>query len=120
VADVTDPAQVQAVAEHAVQTHGRLDTWVQVAGVLLVAGFDDTTPEEFARVIQVNLLGQVPGAKAALPHLRRDGGASSSMSSMGSQRGVPVGSITRSPSLICGFRPHVRTHRSALRGSVGA
>jgi NAD(P)-dependent dehydrogenase (short-subunit alcohol dehydrogenase family) len=63
---------------------------VQMAGVLLVAGFDDTTPAEFARVLQVNLLGQVHGAKAALPHLRRGGGAFISMSSMGSQRGLPL------------------------------
>jgi NAD(P)-dependent dehydrogenase (short-subunit alcohol dehydrogenase family) len=90
VADVTDPHQVQAVADHAVQTYGRLDTWVHMAGVLLVAGFDDTAPEEFARVIQVNLLGQVHGAKAALPHLRRDGGAFIAMSSMGAQRGIPL------------------------------
>ena len=90
VADVTDPAQVQAVADRAVAEYGRLDTWVQMAGVLLVAGFDDTTPAEFARVLQVNLLGQVHGAKAALPHLRRGGGAFISMSSMGSQRGIPL------------------------------
>jgi hypothetical protein len=61
-----------------------------MAGVLLVAGFGDTTPEEFARVLHVNLLGQVHGAKAALPHLRRSGGAFISMSSMGSQRGIPL------------------------------
>jgi NAD(P)-dependent dehydrogenase (short-subunit alcohol dehydrogenase family) len=91
VGDVTDPAQMTAVADRAVAEYGRLDTWVHMAGVLLVAGFDDTTPEEFARVIQVNLLGQVHGAKAALPHLGRDGGgAFISMSSMGSQRGIPL------------------------------
>jgi NAD(P)-dependent dehydrogenase (short-subunit alcohol dehydrogenase family) len=90
VADVADPAQCHAVADRAVAEYGRLDTWVHMAGVLLVAGFDDTTPEEFARVLQVNLLGQVHGAKAALPHLRRDGGAFISMSSMGSQRGIPL------------------------------
>jgi NAD(P)-dependent dehydrogenase (short-subunit alcohol dehydrogenase family) len=90
VADVADLAQVQAVADRALQVYGRLDTWVHMAGVLLVAGFDDTTAEEFARVLQVNLLGQVHGAKAALPHLRRGGGAFISMSSMGSQRGIPL------------------------------
>jgi NAD(P)-dependent dehydrogenase (short-subunit alcohol dehydrogenase family) len=90
VADVTIPAQVAAVADRAVATYGRLDTWVHMAGVLLVAGFDDTTPEEFARVLQVNLLGQVHGAKAALPHLRRGGGAFIAMSSMGAQRGIPL------------------------------
>jgi NAD(P)-dependent dehydrogenase (short-subunit alcohol dehydrogenase family) len=90
VADVTDPDQCHAVADRAVAEYGRLDTWVHMAGVLLVAGFDDTTPEEFSRVIQVNLLGQVHGAKAALPHLRQGGGAFISMSSMGSQRGIPL------------------------------
>ena len=81
---------METVAHRAVDVYGRLDTWVHMAGVLLVAGFDDTTPEEFARVLHVNLLGQVHGAKAALPHLRRDGGAFISMSSMGSQRGIPL------------------------------
>jgi NAD(P)-dependent dehydrogenase (short-subunit alcohol dehydrogenase family) len=91
VADVADPAQCQAVADRAVAEYARLDTWVHMAGILLVAGFDDTTPEEFARVLQVNLLGQVHGAKAALPHLGRDGGGTFiSMSSMGSQRGIPL------------------------------
>ena|SRR5690349_13574410 len=69
-----------------------------MAGILLVAGFDDTTAEEFARVLQVNLLGQVHGAKAALPHLRRGGGAFIAMSSMGcSQRGIPLQSATARP-----------------------
>ena len=45
VADVADPAQVQAVADRALQVYGRLDTWVHMAGVLLVAGFDDTIRE---------------------------------------------------------------------------
>jgi NAD(P)-dependent dehydrogenase (short-subunit alcohol dehydrogenase family) len=90
VADVADYAQIQSVARRAVEAYGRIDTWVHMAGVLLVAGFDDTTPEEFARVLQVNLLGQVHGAKAALPHLRHNGGAFISMSSMGSQRGIPL------------------------------
>ncbi len=90
VADVTDPVQVQAVADRAVAEYGRLDTWVHMAGVLLVAGFDDTTPAEFARVLKVNLLGEVHGAKAALPHLRRQGGAFVAVSSMGAKRGIPL------------------------------
>src|SRR3712207_938566 len=47
VADVTDPAQVQRVAQRAVTEYGRLDTWVHAAAVLLVAPFEQTTPEEF-------------------------------------------------------------------------
>ncbi len=90
VADVTDPAQMQRVAQRAVTEYGRLDTWVHAAAVLLVAPFRETTPEEFQRVIDVNLMGQVHGAMAALPHLERQGGAFLSISSMGAKRGVPL------------------------------
>ncbi|MGY1823184.1 SDR family oxidoreductase [Geodermatophilus sp. SYSU D00079] len=90
VADVTDPAQVRRVAQRAVDEYGRLDTWVHAAAVLLVAPFAETTPEEFQRVVDVNLMGQVHGAMAALPHLERDGGAFISISSMGAKRGVPL------------------------------
>ena len=90
VADVTDPAQMTRVADRAVAEYGRLDTWVHLAAVALFAPFERTTPEEFARVVQVNLLGQVHGAMAALPHLRRDGGALISITSMGAKRAVPL------------------------------
>src|SRR5919199_582841 len=90
VADVTDPAQVQRVAQRAVTEYGRLDTWVHAAAVLLVAPFERTTPEEFQRVIDVNLMGQVHGAMAALPHLKEQGGALIHISSMGAKRGVPL------------------------------
>lgn len=90
-ADVTDPDQVTAVAEYAVTRHGRLDTWVHVAGVLMVAPFSDTDPAEFARVLQVNLMGQVHGARAAVDHLAADGGgAFISISSMGAKRSIPL------------------------------
>ncbi|MGY1637823.1 SDR family oxidoreductase [Geodermatophilus sp. SYSU D00742] len=90
VADVTDPAQVRRVAQRAVDEYGRLDTWVHAAAVLLVAPFRETTPEEFQQVVDVNLMGQVHGAMAALPHLGRQGGAFISISSMGARRGVPL------------------------------
>ena len=73
-ADVAHFDQVKAVADKAVATYGRIDTWVHLAGVILYATFEETTPEEFKRVIDVNLLGQAYGAMAALPHLRRAGG----------------------------------------------
>src|SRR3712207_2210096 len=90
VADVSVAAQVQRVAQRAVAEYGRLDTWVHAAAVLLVAPFGRTTPEEFQRVIDVNLMGQVHGAMAALPRLERQGGALIHISSMGAKRGVPL------------------------------
>ena len=74
VCDVADVEQVQQVATVAEATYGRIDTWVNAAATSVFAGFEDTTPEEFRRVMEVNYLGQVHGALAALPALRRAGG----------------------------------------------
>src|SRR5215208_2462168 len=91
LADVAEFEQVKAVADRAVEEYGRLDTWVHLAAVLLVASFEETTPEEFARVIDVNLMGQVYGAMAALPHIKREGGgALIHVSSMGAKRSIPL------------------------------
>jgi NAD(P)-dependent dehydrogenase (short-subunit alcohol dehydrogenase family) len=74
VCDVADFAQVEAVAETATAAFGRIDTWVNVASTAVYASFEETSLEEFRRVLDVNLMGQVHGAKAALPRLRRAGG----------------------------------------------
>lgn len=74
VCDVADHAQVEAVADAAVATFGRIDTWVNVAAVLVHAPFEQTEPEEFRRLMEINYLGQVHGALAALPRLRAAGG----------------------------------------------
>ena len=74
VCDVVDFAQVENVADTAVRTFGRIDTWVNVAAVSVYARFEDTTPDEFRRVMEVSYLGQVHGALAALPCLRQAGG----------------------------------------------
>ena len=90
VADTSDFEQVRAVADRAVEEYGRLDTWVHLAAVGLFATFEQTTPEEFARVIDVNLMGQVYGAMAALPHLKREGrGALIHISSIEAKRSFP-------------------------------
>src|ERR671932_530928 len=89
--EVTDFEQVKGVAERAVEEYGRLDTWVHLAAVGLFATFEDTTPDEFARVVDVNLMGQVYGAMAALPHIKREGGgALIHVSSMGAKRSIPL------------------------------
>lgn len=90
-ADVAEFEQVRAIAEQAVTTYGRLDTWVHLAAVSMWATFEQTTPEEFRRIVEVNLLGQAYGAKAALPHLRREGrGALIHVSSVEARRPLPL------------------------------
>ncbi len=90
-ADVSDFEQVQAIADRAIEQYGRLDTWVHCAAVSLYATFEETKPEEFKRVIDVNLMGQVHGAMAALPYLKREGrGALIHISSVEAKRGFPL------------------------------
>ena len=90
-ADVAEFDQVKGVADRAVATYGRLDTWVHLAAVALYAPFEQTTPEEFKRVVEINLLGQVYGAMAALPHLKRQGGgALIHISSVEARRAFPL------------------------------
>jgi NAD(P)-dependent dehydrogenase (short-subunit alcohol dehydrogenase family) len=89
VADTSDYKQVEAVAKHAGRTYGRIDTWVHAAAVAVYATFEQTTPEEFEQVIKVNLLGQVYGAKAALPYLKRNGGALIHIESVEALRAFP-------------------------------
>ena len=72
--DASIPADMEAVARLAEERFGRVDTWVNDAAVAVYARFWETTPEEFRRVMEVNYLGQVHGALAALPALRRAGG----------------------------------------------
>lgn len=90
VADVADFEQVKAIADQTVERYGRLDTWVHGAAVNIYATFEQTTPEEFQRVIDVNLMGQIHGAMAALPHLKREGrGALIHVTSVEARRSLP-------------------------------
>ncbi len=91
VADVSEFEQVEAVAQIAAEVYGRLDTWVHLAAAGLFARFDQTEPEEFRRVVEVDLMGQVYGAMAALPHIKRHGrGALVHVSSVVGKRSVPL------------------------------
>ena len=89
-ADAASAEEVRRIAEQAVATYGRIDTWAHVAGVSVYARFEDTPPDEFARVVDVDLLGPVYGALAALPHLRERGGAYVVVSSEVARRSLPL------------------------------
>ncbi len=90
-ADVSLLEQVQTIANSAIERYGRLDTWVHAAATAVISPFEQVTPEEFKRVIDVNLMGQVYGAMVALPHLRRTGrGAFIAISSVEARRSMPL------------------------------
>jgi short-subunit dehydrogenase len=70
--DVTDAAAVAQLACGAIERfEGRIDVWINNAGVGAVGGFELVRIETHARVIQVNLLGYMHGAHAVLPYFKR-------------------------------------------------
>jgi len=68
--DMTDEAAVTELARRAVERFGRLDVWVNNAGVYLLGSLEATPPEAFRRVLETNFFGYVNGARAVLPHFR--------------------------------------------------
>jgi len=71
LADVSDFAQVEAVAELAVQRFGRLDVLVSNAGVLSPNGrIHNLTTEDWERALRINILGAVNGIRAAVSAMR--------------------------------------------------
>ena len=88
-ADAADFEAVKTVAEQCVGRYGRIDSWIHAAGAFIFATVEKTEPEEYKRLIEVNLLGQIYGAKAALPYLKKNGGALIHVTSVEAIRTAP-------------------------------
>jgi len=69
--DVTDAAQVKALVEAAVATHGRIDVILNNAGLMPHSPLERGKIEDWDRMIDVNLKGVLYGIAAALPHMTR-------------------------------------------------
>lgn len=71
--DVTDPEAVWDLAQAALSAFGRIDVWINNAGVGVFGPFAETDIALHRRTIEVNLLGAVHGAHAVLPVFQRQG-----------------------------------------------
>jgi len=71
--DVASPETAEALAEAAVSRFGRLDVWVNNAGTTVVADSEQLPPEDFHRVIAVDLEGTFFGAQAAARRMQSGG-----------------------------------------------
>jgi NAD(P)-dependent dehydrogenase (short-subunit alcohol dehydrogenase family) len=68
--DVRDEIAVSRLADSAAERFGRIDVWMNNAGVIAYGRFEQLPSDVFRAVIETNLLGQVHGSRAALPYFR--------------------------------------------------
>ena len=73
LADVSERAAVEAMVDAAIQTLGRIDVLVNNAGVYKAARLVDTTPEDFDRIMKVNLYGAFHVMQRVLRHMQANG-----------------------------------------------
>jgi NAD(P)-dependent dehydrogenase (short-subunit alcohol dehydrogenase family) len=90
VADVAVAEDVERIAETAVREFGRIDTWVNNAAVAVYGRIMDVPVADMRRQFDVNYWGQVYGSRAAVPHLRRQGGALINVASALADRAIPL------------------------------
>ena len=74
--DVTREDDWQAAVNTAVDRYGKLDILVNNAGILIRKGIEDTTEEDWDRIMEVNAKGTFLGTKHAIPAMRQAGGGS--------------------------------------------
>jgi NAD(P)-dependent dehydrogenase (short-subunit alcohol dehydrogenase family) len=73
--DVSRHEDVEALFEHAIDYHGRVDVWVNNAG--LSAGYrylDEVPPGELEAIVRTNVLGTMFGCRLLVPYFREHGG----------------------------------------------
>jgi NAD(P)-dependent dehydrogenase (short-subunit alcohol dehydrogenase family) len=86
--NVADPAQSKAVVDEIVGEHGRLDILVNNAGIGLIKPVWETTPEEWDRIMNVNVKGLFFLTQAACEPMRAQrSGKIISMASIAGRRG---------------------------------
>lgn len=72
-ADVADADAAEQAVLHAVREHGQLDVLVNNAAMRNYSSLADATPEEWQKMLQVNLIGGANFCRQALPFLRKSG-----------------------------------------------
>jgi short-subunit dehydrogenase len=109
VCDVANRAQVDKLAQEAVNRFGRFDTWINDAGLAIWGRLEEVSEEDSRRLFDVNFWGVVNGSLAALPQLRAHGGALINVGSEVSEAYVPIlGMYSASKHAVKGFTDALR------------
>jgi NAD(P)-dependent dehydrogenase (short-subunit alcohol dehydrogenase family) len=92
--DMTDLSEIHNVVEKAFVEFGRIDVIVSNAGYGLFGAAEELSDEQVAHQLSTNLVGPIQLVRAALPHLRAQGGGRIiGLSTYGGQAALPGGSL---------------------------
>ena len=109
VADVGRRADMDRVAQAAIDAYGRIDTWINNAGNSIYGKLWEIAEQDNRRLFDTNFWGVVNGSLAALPHLRVTGGALINVGSEVSDAVVPLqGMYSASKHAVKGFTDALR------------
>ena len=102
--------EVRELASEAAAQFGKIDIWINNAGVGLYGSFEDTPIEDYRRLLETNLYGYIYGARAVLPYFRRQGtGVLINVGSQVSLGGLPYNNAyTTSKYAVRGFCDSLR------------
>jgi short-subunit dehydrogenase len=118
-ADVASEEDMRHVAHVAVERFGRIDTWVNNAGVSIFGRSEEVSLEDQRRLFDTNFWGVVNGSLAALPYLRARGGALVNLGSEASEAALPLQSIyTASKHAVKGYTDALRVELEAEKAPV--
>jgi len=93
-ADVGVPADVERIGQVAMERFGRVDTWINNAGISVFGRNEDVPLEDMQRLFQTNYWGVVHGSLEAVKRMKtRGGGALINLGSEVSDRAIPLQGI---------------------------
>lgn len=94
VADVGSPSDMEHTVLAAAQTFGRIDLLVHAAGIMSTAKLEDCPPDEWERVLRVNLTGTFAVCRSVVPIMKaQDGGSIVVLSSQAARSGSTIAGI---------------------------
>lgn len=82
IGDISKESTGQALADTALQAFGRVDILVNNAADFTQLSVEQATLEQWRKVLDVNVIGTALVSKAAIPHLKKNGGAIVNIASM--------------------------------------
>ncbi|HYF69432.1 MAG TPA: SDR family NAD(P)-dependent oxidoreductase [Ohtaekwangia sp.] len=71
--DISKPEDVQRLADEAIKQYGKIDVWINMAGVGAIGRFWDIPIEDQAKMVDINLKGFIYGSHVALRQFRSQG-----------------------------------------------